>query len=156
MKISLKIIAVLFCFYFAATTASAQHSSPRSAPVSQTPQTKDNTAFVGVWELFKMSDNGQRLHDYPPGYLKIFSKDGTFIIIRVQKGGSIIKQSGYYVIDDDLIFREAPKLEELDSKGIKISYEFSQEKKVFTIGFSYPDGSAFTEAYRKIEYKSEP
>ncbi|MES2376961.1 MAG: DUF4488 domain-containing protein [Bacteroidota bacterium] len=153
MKTNLKFITALLCFYFTITTAFAQHSdTPRSVRASQAAQAK--AAFIGVWELFKMADNGQPLRDYPPGYLKIFNEDGTFIIIRVQKGGSIIKQSGYYVIDDDQVFREAPKLEEMQTKGIKISYELSKDNKVFTIGFSYPDGSAFTEAYRRVEYQN--
>lgn len=138
MKINLKFITALLCFYFVATTAFAQKKSA------------DNTPFVGIWELFKMAANGLPLQRTPPGYLKIFNADGTYTIVRVQSTGSIIKQSGYYSISDDQTYREGSKAEGLADKGTKISYEFSPDKTILTIGFSYPDGSAFTEAYRKL------
>jgi len=141
MKINLKFIAPLLCFYFAATTAFAQNT--------QSP--KNNTAFLGIWELFKTASNGLPLQNYPPGYIKTYNADGTFTIVRVQNTGSIIKGSGYYTIDDDQVYREADKAADLVNKGFKISYEFSPDKKVLTIGFSYPNGAAFTEAYRKLE-----
>jgi hypothetical protein len=144
MKTSLKFITALLCFYFITTTAFAQKAKP------------DNTLFIGIWELYRMADNGQPLRPYPPGYIKIFNADGTFNIIRVQKAGSIIKQSGHYSIDDDRVYSEAIKAEDLVDKGIKISYEFSQDNTVLTIGYSYKDGSAFTEAYRKLVYSNEP
>jgi len=139
MKTNLKFIVAVLCFYLAATTAFAQKTDTKTAP------------FVGIWELYKSAANGGPLGNYPPGYIKIYYADGSFSIIRVQNTGSIIKGHGYYVIDDDQNCREADKAEDLAAKGFKISYEFSQDNKVLTIGFSYPDGSAFTEAYRKLE-----
>jgi len=141
MKTNLKFIAVLLSFYFVTTTAFAQKTDAKTAP------------FVGIWELYKSAANGSPLGNYPPGYIKIYYADGSFSIIRVQNTGSIIKGHGFYAVDDDRTCREADKLEDLAPKGFKISYEFSADKKILTIGFSYPDGSAFTEAYRKLESK---
>lgn len=151
MKTNLKFITASVCFYFATVTVFGQSTqiSPKTPATQNTPT--NNTAFLGIWELFKVSTNGLPLQNYPPGYIKIYNADGTFAIIRVQNTGSIIKGSGYYAIDNDLLYREADKAEDLVTKGFKISYEFSADKKVLTIGFSYNNGTAFTEAYRKLE-----
>lgn len=142
MKVNLKFIAVMLCLLFASVSTFAQKIQN---------QKSDNKPFLGIWELFKTASNGLPLQNYPPGYIKIYNADGSFAIIRVQNTGSIIKGSGYYAIDDDQTCREADTFEELVKKGFKISYEFSADKKVLTIGFSYPDGAAYTEAYRKLE-----
>jgi len=144
MKTNLKFFAVLLGLYFAGKATFAQEA-----------QKAGNTPFLGIWELFKTASNGLPLQNYPPGYIKIYNADGTFAIIRAQNTGSIIKGSGYYAVDDDQTCREADKLEDLVKKGFKISYEFSTDKKVLTISFSYPDGAAYTEAYRKLEPASQ-
>lgn len=159
MKTNLKLITVLLYLYFPAGAAFAQlaMNTKKASPVkSKTEEVRaDNkTPFVGIWELYKTAANGLPLQNYPPGYIKIYEPDGSFNIIRVQQGGSIIKSSGFYTIDNDMVYREADHAEELSGKGFKISYEFSQNNKVLTIGFSYPDGAAYTEAYRKLEPKS--
>lgn len=163
MKIYLKFTATLVCLFIIVNLASAQLLAKKNkTPIGiKSEETKNISAtvdkkvpFVGIWELYKTASNGLPLQAYPPGYIKIYEPDGKFTIIRVQQGGSIIKSSGYYAIDDDMVCREADKLEELSTKGFKINYEFSHDNKVLTIGFSYPDGAAYTEAYRKLEPKA--
>jgi len=150
MKTNLKLIALFLCFHFMANATFAQ-SSKNSEKTSLTQNAQANAPFVGIWELYKVTTNGQALQDYPPGYIKIYNADGTFSIIRVQMTGSIIKGSGYYIIDNDHSCREADKAEELISKGFKIDYQFSQEKKVLSVSFSYQPGVVYTEVYRKLE-----
>jgi hypothetical protein len=163
MKTSLKFIAILLFLYFSVDAAFAQLAgNNKKAPIikpastENAPAPADNkTPFLGIWELYKVASNGLPLQAYPPGYIKIYEPDGSFNIIRVQQSGSIIKSSGFYAIDDEQVCREADKAEDLAGKGFKINYEFSQNNKVLTIGFSYPDGAAYTEAYRKLEPKSK-
>jgi hypothetical protein len=152
MKTNLKFIAAMLCFYFIADIAFAQSAkNDKKEPVIQNDQA--NSPFLGIWELYKVTTNAQPLQDYPPGYIKIYNADGTFSIIRVQNGGSIIKGAGYYIIDNDHTCREADKSEDLIAKGFKINYEFSQEKKVLSISFSFQPGVIYTEVYRKLEPK---
>lgn len=156
MKTNLKFITSLLCFYFIANASFAQlakNNKKASAVQNQqtAPNGQSNVSFIGIWELYKVTSNGQPMQDYPPGYIKIYNADGTFSIIRVQNGGSIIKGSGHYIIDNDQTCREADHAEDLINKGFKINYEFSQEKKVLSISFSFGDGIMYTEVYRKLE-----
>jgi hypothetical protein len=144
MKTNLKFVAALLCFYFASTVAFAQKVEP------------NKEAFIGIWELYMMASGGQPLHNTGPGYLKIFNADGTFTIVKVQNTGSIIKQHGQYIIDDVLVYREkaldrvTEKLVDPADPGFKINYEFSEDKKLFTIKYSYNDGASFTEVYQRL------
>jgi hypothetical protein len=159
MKANLKFILALACFYFIANATFAQPAKKNEkTPMVQSEQTipkgQTNAPFLGIWELYKVASNGRPLQDYPPGYIKIYNADGTFSIIRVQNTGSIIKGSGHYIIDNDQTCREADKAEDLIDKGFKIKYEFSPDKNVLSISFSFEDGIVYTEAYRKLQPKA--
>jgi hypothetical protein len=144
MKTNLKFIAVLLFLYFASTNAFAQ-----APPTGKSP-------FVGIWELYMMASKDEPLHNYGLGYIKIFNADNTFNIIQVLKTGAIVKQHGQYIVDDALVYREkaldrtTEKLIDPLDPGIKINYEFSEDKKLFTIKYGYSDGASFTEIYRKL------
>jgi hypothetical protein len=140
MKNNLKFIAALLCFYFAASAAVAQ---------------SNKKAFVGIWELSKGSTNGQPLQNAGPGYLKTFNADHTFANLQIRNTGSVISHSGKYTIDNAQSYTETALYrlntsEDPLGQGFKINYRFSEDKKQLTLNFTFKDGTAFTEVWRKL------
>jgi hypothetical protein len=141
MKLSLNFAAVLMCITFSITIAHAQ---------------SNKKSIVGIWELAQSNFADKPLVPSRPGLLKIFNSNGTFTNIQARSTGAIISHSGKYRVNNDEFYTET-SLSKGDgfiyvtaNKPVQINYKFSEDKKRLTLNFTVPEGTSFTEVWRKL------
>ncbi|QBQ41937.1 DUF4488 domain-containing protein [Sphingobacterium psychroaquaticum] len=124
-----------------------------SATVPTSSSTKENRKrFVGIWEMVVAENESGIELRVPPGYLKFFGKDGSYMFVIVTPEGAFNSQQGSFKVLSEDIYSENIKFSinpNLRNAASKVSYSFLNEDTLQIKGTV--NGVPFVEKWKRVK-----